>query len=233
MAKKEEKKLNKKSYNIAAYMVVILIFTLCGFLYSCTSKKENVYLVENGTQKEKEQADDVLYGTHGKDFSTQDDIYGDAASDSTSARVFVYVCGNVARPGVYEAAEDARVYELIDMAGGVTDKGCLEALNLAEHIYDGQKLYVPDYEEYEDNGSISYNDVDSDGRQKSETGKVNINNADLELLMTLPGIGKSRAQAIIDYRSVNGVFGNIEDIMSVSGIKESAFSKIKDYICVK
>ena len=68
--------------------------------------------------------------------------------------------------------------------------------------------------------------------QDGRSDLVNINTADVSQLTTLPGIGESRATSIIAYREENGAYGTIEDIMNVSGIKEAAFSKIKDYICV-
>ncbi len=224
------KKEGKKIYKIAVYAVGVLIFAASGFLYSCTAKKGDVYSVSQSTQTELEPTDNVTEGTKNADSGGSDDTNSTALDESTETTVFVYVCGNVVNPGVYEALENSRVYELIDMAGGVTQDGCLEALNLAEHVYDGQKLYVPNHEEYENNGSISY---EQEQTENGAGGLVNINTAGLEQLMTLPGIGASRAQAIIEYRNVNGMFGSIEDIMGVSGIKESAFSKIKDYICVK
>ena len=221
--------IKTRYYKAIAYTAGVLAFLSCGFLYSCTADKSASYTIENS-------ADSTANGT---DFSEKDAdgsaSDGAAAVDGadtitgqTQSTVFVYVCGNVVNPGVYEAAQGARVYELIDMAGGVTQDGCAEALNLAEHVSDGQKLYVPGYDEYD----FTENIAGQAGGAEQGGGLVNINAADLELLMTLPGIGKTRAQAIIDYRESCGRFDSIEDIMQVSGIKESAFSKIKEYICV-
>lgn len=210
----------KRFYKVFIYAAGVFSIVACGFLYSCTSKKGEVYTIGQHTEvaQQEERISGVVLDTCTEEIYTEESL----------KTIFVYVCGNVANPGVYEAYEDSRVYELIDKAGGVTDNGCLEAVNLAEHVYDGQKLYIPDYEEYENNGSISYQQENSDKRNSL----VNINSADAEALMTLPGIGKSRAEAIIDYRNTNGFFTCIEDIMCVSGIKESAFSKIREYICV-
>lgn len=205
----------KRFYKVFIYTAGVFSIVACGFLYSCTSKKGETYTI--GQHTEGGQQEEITSG-----------MISDTHAEETLKTIFVYVCGNVVNPGVYEAYEDSRVYELIDKAGGVTDKGCLEAVNLAEHVYDGQKLYIPDYEEYENKGSISYQQEYSDKKNSL----VNINSADAEALMTLPGIGKSRAEAIIDYRNTNGFFTCIEDIMCVSGIKESAFSKIREYICV-
>lgn len=207
--------VKKRFYKAFIYAAGVFSIVACGFLYSCTSKKGETYTIGQHTESEQQE-------------ERTSDITSDTHTEEALKTIFVYVCGNVVNPGVYEAYEDSRVYELIDKAGGVTDNGCLEAVNLAEHVYDGQKLYIPDYEEYENKGSISYQQEYSDKKNSL----VNINSADAEALMTLPGIGKSRAEAIIDYRNTNGFFTCIEDIMCVSGIKESAFSKIREYICV-
>ena len=111
------------------------------------------------------------------------------------------------------------------------------------------KLEICDKEEVKNDGCITDNDIDnkfesnnkedisnensSDGNNETINGKVNINTASLELLMTLSGIGESKANAIIDYRNEVGLFENIEDIKNVSGIGDSAFEKIKDSITIK
>ena len=199
------KKRNKK---IFVYVIGTVIFIASGFLYSCKSGNTDAYYVKQQQDITEQLSEPSMDNTDG-DFSG---TYSAVTALSEPDKIFVYVCGNVTSAGVYEAVDGARVYELIEMAGGVTEEGCLEALNLAE---------------YENDKSFSYQADETNG-----SSLVNINNADLQQLMTLPGIGESRAQAIIDYRNDNGMFGCIEDIMSVSGIKESAFSKIKDYICV-
>lgn len=161
----------------------------------------------------------------------------DTSIDADSAvikDIKVYVCGAVQRPDVYEISADSRIVDAVSAAGGFAIDAYPEAMNLAETVSDGSRIYVPTKEEvdalavvYSDTGSGS-GDTTSDS-----TGRVNVNTATLEELTTLPGIGDTRARAIIDYREQNGAFGNIEDIMQVTGIKEKSFSKIKDSICVK
>ena len=157
-----------------------------------------------------------------------------AADSSVMKEIRVYVCGAVKQPDVYEISSDSRIVDAVSAAGGFAIDAYPEAMNLAETVSDGSRIYVPTKEEvdalavvYSDTGSGS-GDTTSDS-----TGRVNINTATLEELTTLPGIGDTRARAIIDYREQNGAFGNIEDIMQVTGIKEKSFSKIKDSICVK
>ena len=161
----------------------------------------------------------------------------DTSIDADSAvikDIKVYVCGAVQRPDVYEISADSRIVDAVSAAGGFAIDAYPEAMNLAETVSDGSRIYVPTKEEV-DALAVVYSDTGSGsgGTTSDSTGRVNINTATLEELTTLPGIGDTRARAIIDYREQNGAFGNIEDIMQVTGIKEKSFSKIKDSICVK
>lgn len=133
--------------------------------------------------------------------------------------IYVQVCGYVRKPDVYEVSEGTRVFEVLELAGGVTEDGRTDTLWLAKEVQDGDRVYVPGIDEQPDAGS-------------TEDGLVNINTADITGLMTLPGIGEARAGDIISYRLENGGFDVIEDIMKVPGIKEAAFNKIKDRIKV-
>ena len=139
----------------------------------------------------------------------------------TDADIYVYVCGCVKNPGVVSLNSDSRIYEAIELAGGFTENADTDAVNQAEFIKDGQKIYIP---------AIGESINSAEGSDSS--GLVNINTAGILELTTLPGIGESRAQAIIAYRDSNGLFSDINEIMNISGIKQSAFDKIKSYITV-
>lgn len=143
--------------------------------------------------------------------------------------VYVYVCGAVNAPGVYELNEDARVFEAITLAGGMTAEAAPEAVSQARTVADGEQIYVPTVQEVQMQGSgvedIVTGNVDVNG-------KVNINTAGKEELMTLTGIGEAKAQSILDYREEHGRFGSIEDLMLIEGIKEGVFNKIKEDITI-
>lgn len=142
----------------------------------------------------------------------------------TKAVLYVHVCGQVKEPGVYELAEGARIYDAVKLAGGLTEEAMEEAVNLAETVADGQQVRIPDREEAE---RVFLEE------QMQEEGLINLNTATKEQLMTLTGIGESRAEDIISYREEYGGFQSIEEIMKVPGIKEAAFAKIKKDIIVK
>jgi competence protein ComEA len=163
----------------------------------------------------------------------------------TKEPIAVHVIGAVPRPGLYEFAEGARIQDAIDAAGGLLTSADVNTINLAALLEDGQQLtipYKPGEEPTTENGS-SPSDDDSltlpgaeetpvpSGSDDSEL--VNINTASLEELDNLPGIGPTIAQRIVDYRTENGPFSVIEDILNVSGVGPSTFDQIKDLITVQ
>ena len=153
------------------------------------------------------------------------DSSDDSTKDDSNTDIYVHICGAVINPGVYQVPAGTRVYQALELAGGSSDDAYLSGINLADKLADGQKVYIPAEGENAE-GILS---TDSGGVQSV---MININTASEAELMTLPGIGQSRAKDIINYRVKNGFFESIDDIMKVSGIKEAAFEKIKDLIKV-
>lgn len=159
-------------------------------------------------------------------------------------QLYVHVCGAVLEPGVYTFASGARVVEAILAAGGFAADAARDYLNQARVLADGEKLYVPNNEEaamlLEESGKIipeepasgTVSDIQStDSRQETVSdARLNINTAALSELMTLTGIGQSKAEAILAYRSEHGDFSSCEELMQVPGIKESLYEKIRDNI---
>lgn len=171
---------------------------------------------------------------------TQEETTSDDRTESDPAVLYVYVCGEIQNPGVWELRPGDRIFRAIEMAGGVTEDAAVDSLNLAAEVTDGMKLWVPSREEMkalgEKKGDSAVFTKDGWSGQETAEGisgeKVNLNAATLEQLMTLRGIGEARARDIIAYREKHGDFQRIEDIKKVSGIKDAAFQKIKDDITV-
>jgi competence protein ComEA len=156
----------------------------------------------------------------------------------TEAPIAVHVIGAVPRPGLYKFPEGARVQDAIDAAGGLLAIANEDAINLAALLQDGQQLDIP-YKtgsEPTDLGTgpsdLPSSDLATPEATSSTTELININTATLEELDSLPGIGPTTAQKIIDYRTENGPFSAIEDIVNVSGIGPATFEDIKDLITV-
>lgn len=145
--------------------------------------------------------------------------------------IYVHVCGCVKKPGVYRLHFGARTQEAIDAAGGFSEKANQTAWNLAEVLQDGMQVYIPSKDEAKE----ALNEEQSLGKDLSASQKgdtVNINTASKEELMTLPGIGESRADAVIACREEKGSFTSIEGIKDVAGIGDGIFNRIKDLITV-
>ena len=171
----------------------------------------------------------------------------DASSEEAKTLV-VHICGAVSAPGVYELPAGSRIIDAVEAGGGFLPEAEEACCNLAEEIVDGCQIYIMTKTEScadgqtekkagiqtSPDGDMQTTDrnVRSNNAPALENGLVNLNTADVAALMTLPGIGESRAKAIISYREQHGAFAKIEDIMKISGIKQAAFSKIKDKITV-
>lgn len=140
--------------------------------------------------------------------------------------IYVHVCGHVANPGVYRLTKESRMFEAIEAAGGITEDAHETVLNLAEVLEDGQQIYIPSRKEVETQEK-------TEKEAEKDDGKINLNSASKEELMTLSGIGEVKAQAIISYREEHGGFQSIEELTEVAGIKDASFQKVKDQIKVK
>ncbi|MBO6240245.1 MAG: ComEA family DNA-binding protein [Butyrivibrio sp.] len=143
--------------------------------------------------------------------------------------VVVYVCGAVVCPGVYELPPSSRVGDAVDAAGGFAEGADETFVNLAAKAEDGTKLMIPTKDEVMNGIADEFSGA---AAGSSGNGLVNINTATKEELKTIPGIGEKVAGKIVDFRTQNGKFTCIEDIMKVSGIKDKLFSKIKEFITV-
>lgn len=180
----------------------------------------------------------------------------ESKTDDKEKTVFVDVKGAVNMPGVYELNDGKRIIDAINMAGGLADNANTININLSKKLTD--EMYIVIYTKNEianykktSSGKIECAsnecvcpDTNNDGCIKKSTtkssdktssnketnGKVSINTASKEELMTLSGIGEAKAEKIISYRNENGLFNALEDIKNVSGIGDALFEKIKDNI---
>ena len=210
--------------------ILLLVLSGCG-----SRLDDGLTEIELAGENEKAGSEDAVpdqtEDTEDKGEETEETLSRKEEDSPEAESVFVYVCGAVKSPGVYELKSGARVYEAIELAGGVTGEAAQELLNQAEVVSDGERIYVPDQEEAEafQNGTGGLETGVTDG---SEKGKININTAGKDELMTLTGIGEAKAESILRYREENGKFGSIEELMQVEGIKEGVFNKIKDDITI-
>lgn len=165
----------------------------------------------------------------GNSSAIEEDGVSQQEVNSTQSHLYVDIGGEVMKPGVYEVSDGTRLFEVIDKAGGLTEDADIDGINRAETVQDGQKIMIGRHGENPDENRDSYsaNNVTDSGE-----GKVNINTADATALQTIPGIGPSKADRIIEYRESEGKFNEIDDIKNISGIGNKTFESIKEYITV-
>lgn len=231
--------------NIGKFIIVLMFFSviICG----CKSTGE---MTISGTKEVSgegcldETGKEQTAAYNNSDTKDKDELEvtddTDALQPVTQAGlIVVYVCGAVNSPGVYELENDSRIADAVSMAGGLLQDADSDSINLAGRISDGMKIRIPFEGEIladENNDgeqSTSGNIGEDNVSAESTNEKININNATKEQLMTLSGVGESKANAIIEYRNTKGTFKTIEEIMNIEGIKEGVFNKIKDSICAE
>lgn len=207
----------KMRYRWKKAFLLLGLLMMCGLSFGCQDTAV-LYDSEEGA------GDGALPGGGGSSGSEASDK-GEAGGQTSGEPqpICVYVCGEVRAPGVYELREGDRIVDAVEAAGGTTEAASDIWLNLAEPVSDGQKIEVPSREQAEE--------LEEENR-KAQSGLVNLNTASAEELMTLAGIGQSKAEAILSYREEHGGFEKPEELMEIPGIKEGVFEKIKDQITV-
>lgn len=238
------KKSAAKKYKSVIYPVAFILIVILSALYKYVFKGSGDITLQGFKSGKtasvtENTAPDDLYKETDIQVTVQDTA---PATVETVRLISVYICGEVRNPGIYEAPLGAMLNDIIEDAGGLTENASVNNINLVYQITGNMSIYIPSEDEIK-NGFTGGDIIRQDGVYvwgnssggSSEPGgstlMVNINTAALDELKSLPGIGEVTAQAIIDYRNTTP-FSAIEDIKNVTGIGDSKFNRIKDYICV-
>ena len=198
--------------NQVKIVLVIFIILVCGILWFFA-----------GGQNKREDDENV-------DIFAEQSV-SEGEKEAQEQKVYVHITGAVKKPGVYIFDGKPRVIEVVEKAGGFKKDALKSSINQAEMVADGAQIVIESKKDKKKEAATE-GDRDSAGGQQDNAGLLNINTATKEELMTLTGIGESKAMAIISYREENGDFGKIEDIMNITGIKTGVFDKIKNQIKV-
>lgn len=151
-----------------------------------------------------------------------------ASSATSQATIMVDVKGAVTKPGVYTITSLPHVQTAIAQAGGARRDADMTQVNLAAVLQDGQVVYVPAKGE-----TTPSTYANSTSAATSTTAKVNLNTATSEELQTISGVGPSKAQKIIDYRTQNGGFQSVDDLKKVGGFGDKTVAALRDYVTVQ
>lgn len=205
----------KQKKKILWMLLPVLIFVGCGMQDSILKRGQP----ETGSLEEQQDTETV----YNVESETQDEK-PEQEEKSLQEWIYVDVCGAVRNPGVYRIEAGSRVFQVLEQAGGCTEEASLETVNQADLLTDGQKIRIYTKEEA---GQMEKKLQEEDPLLDD---RVDINRAGKEELMTLTGVGETRAQAILAYRETHGSFSSVEELMQVEGIKEKTYEKLKDQI---
>ncbi len=203
-------KANKK-IGIIAILVIILVVCLSTYIKSGKDK-----LVKN---------DNTSIFVEEENQNINEDEKIEKLKDKN---IVVEIKGEVKKPDVYELNDESIVKDVIEIAGGLTEEADISNINRAQKLKNHELIYIHNKSEVKENVSYAQNTVTT----SNNSGKININCAQLEELKNLNGIGEAKAKRIIEYRENIGVFNSIEDIKNIDGIGEKSFEKLKDQIDV-
>lgn len=212
--------LNQKQKTILIIIIAIAVIVIGYYYLNSTKEIYNYSEVENIVEE------DIENEVVKEEIEEEDE------------EIVVHVAGAVKRNGIVKVAPNSRIDDVIEAAGGITERADLSNVNLAYIVSDGQKIYIPSLDEGDTESKI--NTIITEGAGIAIVGEndgqdedlVNINKASLTELITIPGIGEALGSRIIEYRTTVGSFKTIEDIKNVSGIGDAKFNTMKKYITV-
>ena len=229
-------------------VIGVIAVLLCGTVYLCANyhrEPAGTAVTEDFTGGGESAGNTAPGSSDARGDSAGNTGTGNPDAEEEKASIYIHICGAVKKPGVYEFDREPRVIEVVKRAGGFTKKADRTSLNLASPVADGTQLVIASKSASKKGKNTSagqdfsdqpQGDLAHSGQQgqsgPDSAGKININTASKEELMTLSGIGEAKADMILSYREEHGAFQKIEDIMNISGIKEGVFGQIKDSITV-
>lgn len=218
------------------YIVVALLVVLGGICYFNSHKAEvdNSSLVSPNisTNPSKDSLNELQTSSTGKNAEINSNT---KSMTPSSTKVTCDISGAVKHGGVYTLKQGARLVDLIEVAGGLTEKAQVKAINRAQLLKDQDQIYIPHEGENVDQPSTTSANLNQNGNEQASSmsaDQIHLNSATVADLQKLSGIGQKRAEQIIQFRDANGGFKQIEDIKKVSGIGEKTFEKFKDQLAL-
>ena len=214
-------------------LIFVILFFVLGVIFLIYKKvgedvNNSEYVLENALYNEG--------NTDNIDDKKDENAVKENTEIASVTKIYIHVAGEVNCEGIVVLDEGARIVDAIEKAGGITGNADLSKVNLAYKLLDGQKVYIPSFNDKLDEYIVvsgENGNFNNSNEIKRVNDKVNINTASQTELETLTGIGPSIAEKIIQYRKKNGGFKKIEELKNVSGIGENKFESIKDEVIVK
>lgn len=227
-------KLKEKIIGALSILILSIIFLVAGYIINHNKEEEykEVFLDEQQYfQSQNSKGNGENENTENKDSNNKDSENQENINDS---KIVVDIKGAVKAPKEYELKAGSRVRDLIEIAGGLTPEADEEKIYFSKILEDEQCIKI-----YKIGEEVLDSEIEVEEQQEKGTGavdskgKININKATVDELMTIPGIGQVKAQSIVDYRNENGKFNSVDELTNITGIGVKTLEKLRDKVDIK
>ena len=222
----QERSGGRKPRNIHIMAITVCLLVIVGLLIDAWSDRQAWQVLQSSVSDG--QSELAVPGTKETRADLEKNMEASIDLETSSALIPIYLVGAVRRPGIYQVEPGCYLYQLVEQAGGLTEKAAANQINLVMRLDHNQQIYIPTSGELAENPALLPDQSD----QHEVNPLVDLNRAMQADLEKLPGIGPVTAKAILNYREKNGPFTVPEDLMLVPGIKESRFAALEDFIMV-
>lgn len=230
-----KQRFRQQPLKVSAVIFVILGLITVGTIqhYQLKGQATSADLKAIAAKQKNEQITDIAQSSATNETNTSNDSKTSQSTTEKTNKIYVEIKGSIAQPNVYQVAADARINDLVKLAGGLTKDADSRQINLAQPLQDGMSIYVPKKGEdllvQEQTGSPA---TSSAIGEAGVPNKINLNQADATQLQQVSGIGPKKAADIIDYRQKDGPFKSVDELTNVNGIGEKTLANIRDELCV-
>jgi len=227
-------KLKEKIIGALSILILSIIFLVAGYIINHNKEEEykevfvneRQYLQGENLKGSGENENNENKESENKESKNQENV--------DNGKIVVDIKGAVKNPKEYELKEGSRIRDLIEIAGGLTAEADEEKIYFSKILEDEQCIKI-----YKIGEEVLDSEIETQGQQEKDTGTVdskgmiNINKATVEELMTIPGIGQTKAQSIVDYRNENGKFKSVDELTNITGIGAKTLEKLRDKVDIK
>ncbi|UFJ38888.1 helix-hairpin-helix domain-containing protein [Brevibacillus humidisoli] len=231
-------------YRTIVIVLGMAVVVVCAWMFYPGNAREDPVLPLNHYVHAMESEEEQVKGQAAKTSPSSEPDEADKSTEKPALKMYVDIKGSVQHPGLYQFFENDRVQHVITVAGGFLPDADISRVNLAQPLADGMVIWVP--QKGDDSpppyppancicqtagaATTGASSASGDANGLTADGKINLNRATLQQLMTLPGVGETRAKAIITYREQNGAFSRPEELKNVTGIGEKTYAELANHI---
>lgn len=236
-------KLKEKIVGSVTILILSIVFLMFGYFSNKDNKEnfeevfsqgeENMGTVNEGSNNKDNKVETSKTKITNGETTNTETATGEKANEIETELIIVDIKGAVNNPKEYKLKQGARIRDLIEAAGGLTDTADQNKIRFSKVLNDEDCIKIYEIGEVVEDTSDIYTAESEESSSEKSSSKINLNKASLTELQTLPGIGEVKAQSIIDYRESSGGFKTIDDLTNITGIGPKTVDKFRDMVDIK